>query len=239
MRLQLLRGGQRDTFLYDEEVVDGAIRLKPGVVYCLRRFSSLLGCARPQRVAARGSRQPEECVRDRRHPEPRIVPLRRRASSARTRQGGAPAAAARQVLLLRPRLTDDHTSITSFRGRSIRPTSATILSWPTRRATRTSPTSLRTSPISGHWRARNEGGGRDLTESFASCGIVTDLAASQGIARWAYRARRNDARGGLVGEARNPRHGSPRRARHPGNPSRNLAARSEKSTTGPRATRTR
>jgi hypothetical protein len=42
-RLQLLRGGQREAFLYDEEVVDGAIRLKPGVVYCLRKFSTLLG----------------------------------------------------------------------------------------------------------------------------------------------------------------------------------------------------
>ena len=42
-RLQLLRSGQRDTFLYDEDVVEGAIRLKPGVAYCLRRFSSLLG----------------------------------------------------------------------------------------------------------------------------------------------------------------------------------------------------
>ena len=42
-RLQLLRGGQREAFLFDEEVVDGAIRLKPGVAYCLRKFSTLLG----------------------------------------------------------------------------------------------------------------------------------------------------------------------------------------------------
>lgn len=41
-RLQLLRGGQRVTFLYEEAVTDHAIWLKPGVVYCLRKFSMLL-----------------------------------------------------------------------------------------------------------------------------------------------------------------------------------------------------
>ena len=42
-RLQLLRGEQRLPFLYDEEIVSGAIRLKPGVAYCLRKFSTLIG----------------------------------------------------------------------------------------------------------------------------------------------------------------------------------------------------
>ena len=43
LRLQLLRNGQRIPFLYEEVVVDGAIRLKTGVAYCLRKFSTLLG----------------------------------------------------------------------------------------------------------------------------------------------------------------------------------------------------
>jgi hypothetical protein len=42
-RLQLLRGDQRIPFLYDEAIVDGAIELKSGIAYCLRKFSTLLG----------------------------------------------------------------------------------------------------------------------------------------------------------------------------------------------------
>ncbi len=41
-RLQLLRGDQRVPFLYEEVVVGGAIHLKAGVAYCLRKFSTLL-----------------------------------------------------------------------------------------------------------------------------------------------------------------------------------------------------
>ena len=42
-RLQLLRGDQRLLFLYEEELVNGSIRLKQGVAYCSRRFSTLIG----------------------------------------------------------------------------------------------------------------------------------------------------------------------------------------------------
>jgi Apea-like HEPN len=42
-RLQLLRGDQRLPFIYDEQLVNGTIRLKPGVAYCLRKFSMLVG----------------------------------------------------------------------------------------------------------------------------------------------------------------------------------------------------
>ena len=42
-RLQLLRNNHRLAFLYDNQVVGDKLTLKPGVVYCLRRFSSLIG----------------------------------------------------------------------------------------------------------------------------------------------------------------------------------------------------
>jgi 5-methylcytosine-specific restriction endonuclease McrA len=41
-KLQALRGDARLVFLYEERVEDRSIRLLPGVVYCLRRFSGLI-----------------------------------------------------------------------------------------------------------------------------------------------------------------------------------------------------
>jgi hypothetical protein len=42
-RLQLLRGNYRLPFLYDETMQQGQIVLKPGVAFCLRRFSTMIG----------------------------------------------------------------------------------------------------------------------------------------------------------------------------------------------------
>jgi len=42
-RLQLLRNNHRLAFLYDDKVDGDVVTLKAGVVYCLRRFSSLIG----------------------------------------------------------------------------------------------------------------------------------------------------------------------------------------------------
>jgi hypothetical protein len=41
-RLQLLRGNYRLPFLYEESLQEGKIILKPGVAFCLRRFSMLI-----------------------------------------------------------------------------------------------------------------------------------------------------------------------------------------------------
>ncbi len=186
MRLQLLRGGLRDPFLYDEEVVDGAIRLKPGVVYCLRRFSTLLGSLarsgwlrevrdNPKNAYAMGATQSLETFLfgDER------VPLGKVREVLMPLQGG-------RCFYCGGRLNDD-AHVDHFIPWALYPSNLGHNFVLADRACNTDKSDLLADvPHLGHWRARNEGGGRDLTESFASCGIVTDLAASQGIARWAY-----------------------------------------------------
>jgi hypothetical protein len=41
------------------------------------------------------------------------------------------------------------------------------------------------------WRLRNDSSGRQLEQAFEAQGIVTDLGASRGIARWAYERARS------------------------------------------------
>jgi 5-methylcytosine-specific restriction endonuclease McrA len=187
MRLQLLRGGFRDPFLYDEQVVDGVIRLKPGVVYCLRKFSTLLGSLarngwlrevrdNPRNAYAMGATQSLETFLfgDER------VPLGKVREVLMPRQNG-------RCFYCGGRLKDD-AHVDHFIPWALYPTNLGHNFVLADRACNTDKSDL-LADVShlGHWRARNEGGGRDLADAFASRGVVTDLAASQGIARWAYR----------------------------------------------------
>lgn len=186
MRLQLLRGGLRDPFLYDEEVVDGAIRLKPGVVYCLRKFSTLLGSLarsgwlrevrdNPNNAYAMGATQSLETFLfgDERVPLGKVrevlIPL----------QGG-------RCFYCGGRLNDD-AHVDHFIPWALYPSNLGHNFVLADRACNTDKSDLLADfSHLDRWKGRNEGGGRDLADAFASRGIVTDLAASQGIARWAY-----------------------------------------------------
>ena len=147
-RLQLLRGDQRLPFLYEEQLVSGTIRLKPGVVYCLRKFSTLIGALarngwlrevrdNPRNAYAMGVTQSLETFLfgDER------VPLGASGMcSFRHRTGGASTAAAGWR-------TPCKSTILCL-GRCTRRTLVTTSSSPTGAATRTSPIFSRMCPTS-------------------------------------------------------------------------------------------
>ena len=199
-RLQLLRGGQREAFLYDEEVVDGAIRLKPGVAYCLRKFSTLLGSLarhgwlrevrdNPNNAYAMGATQSLETFLfgDER------VPLGKVREVLMPLQDG-------RCFYCGGRLKDD-AHVDHFIPWALYPSNLGHNFVLADRACNTDKSDLLADfSHRDHWQGRNESGGRDLAEAFASCGIVTDLAVSQGIARWAY--QRAEATSAVVWVAR-------------------------------------
>jgi len=185
-RLQLLRGGQREPFLYDEEVVDGAIRLKTGVVYCLRKFSTLLGSLarhgwlrgvrdNPNNAYAMGATQSLE----------RFLFGDERVPLGKVREVLMPLQRGR-CFYCGGRLNDD-AHVDHFIPWALYPSNLGHNFVLADRACNTDKSDLLADfSHRDHWQGRNEGGGRDLAEAFASCGIVTDIAVSQGIARWAY-----------------------------------------------------
>ena len=194
MRLQLLRSGARDAFLYDETIVDGAITLKSGVVYCLRKFSTLLGA-----LARSGwLRQVRE--------NPRNAYAMGSTQSLETflfGDGRVPLGHVRDVLSplqegrcfycdgrLGPSAHVDH-----FIPWSLYPSNLGhnfVLA--DARCNADKSDLLADVEHLERWRVRNDALGSRLAERFAALGIVTDLAVSSGIARWAYdRARATNA----------------------------------------------
>ena len=185
-RLQLLRGDQRLPFLYDEELVNGAIHLKPGVAYCLRKFSTLIG------ALARNGWLRE--VRD----NPRNAHAMGVTQSLENFLFGderVPLARVRDVLLplhegrcfycgdrLRDAMHVDHfvpwTLYPSNLGHNF------VLA--DRRCNEDKSDLLADVSHLRRWCARNENSGQQLAEAFAAHGILADLDASRGIARWAY-----------------------------------------------------
>jgi hypothetical protein len=193
-RLQLLRGNQRIPFLYDEEMVNGTIRLKPGAAYCLRKFSTLVGALarngwlrevrdNPRNAYAMGATQSLETFLfgDER------VPLRR------VRDVLLPVQEGRCFYCAGP-LTDamhvDH-----FVPWALYPSNlghnfvlADQLCNEDKSDLLADVSHLR------RWCTRNETSGAQLAEAFMAHGLLADLNASRSIARWAYeRARATDS----------------------------------------------
>jgi len=193
-RLQLLRNGQRVQFLYEEDIVDGSIHLKPGVAYCLRKFSTLLGALarngwlrevrdNPKNAYAVGQTQSLEAFLfgdDR-------IPLGRVRDVLLPLQDGKCFYCGRA---LNATMHVDHfvpwTLYQSNLGHNFVLADASC-------NTDKSDLLADVSHLE-RWRARNEVAGQQLASAFESTGILTDLGASRGIARWAYeRARSTSA----------------------------------------------
>jgi len=189
-RLQLLRGDQRIPFLYEEELVSGAIRLKPGVAYCLRKFSTLIGALtrdswlrevrdNPRNASAMGTTQSLETFL---FGEERI-PLGRVRDVLYPVQEG-------RCFYCGSRLTDamhvDHfvpwVLYPSNLGHNF------VLA--DRQCNEDKSDLLADVSHLRRWCDRNETTGQKLGEAFAARGVLADLDASLGIARWAYERAR-------------------------------------------------
>jgi 5-methylcytosine-specific restriction endonuclease McrA len=193
-RLQLLRGDQRIPFLYEEVVNDGAIHLKPGIAFCLRKFSALISSLarggwlrevrdNPRNAYAIGQTQSLEAFL---FGEER-VPLRQIREVLIPLQQG-------KCFYCSDRLTEamhvDHfipwVLYPSNLGHNFVLADASC---------NTDKSDL-LADIShfDRWRKRNDSGGAQLNSAFEAHGVIVDLAASSGIARWAYeRARSTSA----------------------------------------------
>jgi len=193
-RLQLLRSGQRIQFLYEEDVVDGAIQLKPGVAYCLRKFSTLLSALarnswlrevrdNPKNAYAVGQTQSLETFL---FGDDRIPPGRVKDVLLPLQQG-------RCFYCERPLNSAIH--VDHFVPWALYPSNLGhnfVLADATCNTDK-SDLLADTSHLD-RWRLRNEVTGSHLASAFESNGILHDLGASCGIAHWAYeRARSTSA----------------------------------------------
>lgn len=193
-RLQCLHGGQRVPFLYDEKVAGGAIVLKPGVAFCLRKFSPLLdGLVRhgwlrevrdnPRNAYAVGQTQSLEAFLfgDERIPLGRVRDVLLPVQDGRCFYCGGRLGAAPHV---------DH-----FVPWSLYPSNLghnLVLADAACNADKSDL--LADVDHLEKWRVRNEARGDHLREAFAARGLLADLDASIAIARWAYdRARTTGA----------------------------------------------
>lgn len=194
LRLQRLRGGQRMPFLYDEAVSDGAICLKPGIAYCLRKFSNLLGSLarngwlrevrdNPRNAYAVGATQSLEAFL---FGEER-VPL------TRVRNALLPLQEGKCFYCHSP--LNDFMQVDHFVPWVLYPSNLGHNFVLADARCNTDKSDLLADVSHLHrWRSRNESGGERLARAFEAQGVLTDLAASRGIARWAYeRARSTNA----------------------------------------------
>ena len=193
-RLQLLRNGQRIQFLYEEDIVNGGIQLKPGVAFCLRKFSTLLGALarngwlrevrdNPKNSYAVGQTQSLEAFLfgDDRISLDRVREVLLPLQLGKCFYCGRPLNSAMHVDHFVPWALYQSNLGHNFvlADASCNADKADLLA-----------------DIShlNRWRLRNEVAGSRLASAFESTGILTDLGASRGIARWAYeRARATSA----------------------------------------------
>ena len=189
-RLQLLRGDQRIPFLYEESIVDGSIQLKPGVAYCLRKFSTLLGALarnswlrevrdNPRNAYAIGATQSLEIFLfgDERVPLGRVRDVLLPVQEERCFYCGRRLTGAMHV---------DH-----FVPWALYPSNLGH-NFVLADASCNADKSDLLADVSHlqRWCSRNEIAGQQLVDAFEAQGILADLDASRGIARWAYmRAR--------------------------------------------------
>lgn len=189
-RVQLLRGDERIPFLYDEAVEGGAIRLKPGVVCCLRRFSMLLGAlarngwlrevrANPKNAYAIGATQDLE----------EFLFGSERVPLAHVREVLLPIQRGRCFYCAGPMQDVPH--VDHFIPWALYPSNlGHNLVLADAGCNGDKSDLLADVPHLARWRDRNREVGAQLGQAFAGRGIVTDLDASSNIARWAYdRAR--------------------------------------------------
>ena len=193
-RLQTLRGERKLLFLYREEIKQEAIELLPGVAFCLRRFSGFL------RTLARQGWLNE---------------IRRNSKNAYLVGGGenleeflvpgdrVPLGIVREVLWpmqagrcfycgerLSAALHVDHFVPFALHGASLGHN--LVLAHAGCNADKSDL--LADLPHLERWVSRNDREGAELAAAMASRGIVSDLDATVGIARWAYgRAREFEA----------------------------------------------
>lgn len=193
-RLQLLRNGQRETFLYDEVVIDCAIRLRPGVAYCLRKFSSLLGTLarngwlrevrdNPRNAYAIGQTQSLES----------FLFGDERIALARVREVLLPWQSGKCFYC--GRQLNDAMHVDHFVPWALFPSNLGhnfVLADAACNADKSDL--LADVNHLDRWRSRNEVGGVQLADAFEERGVLADMGASRGIARWAYeRARTTSA----------------------------------------------
>lgn len=193
LRLQLLRNGQRLPFLYDEVVVDGAIGLKAGVAFCLRKFSVLLGSLarngwlrevrdNPRNAYAIGQTQSLETFLfgDDRVPLGRVRDVLLPLQQGRCFYCGGPLGDAMHV---------DH-----FVPWALYPSNLGhnfVLADATCNADKSDL--LADVTHLDRWQARNRDAGDRLVGALEARGLVSDLDASHGIAHWAYERARISA----------------------------------------------
>jgi hypothetical protein len=186
LRLQLLRGNQRIPFLYNEEIVNEAIRLKPGVAYCLRKFSTLVGALarngwlrevrdNPRNAYAMGATQSLETFLfgDERVPLGRVRDVLLPVQEGRCFYCGSKLTDAMHVdhfvpWALYPSNLGHNFVLADMRCNEDKSDLLADVSHLRR------------------WCARNETSGQQLAEAFEVHGVLADLNASRGIARWAY-----------------------------------------------------
>lgn len=191
LRLQLLRGNQRMPFLYDEIVTNGAIRLHPGVAYCLRKFSTLIGSLarngwlrevrdNPKNSYAIGATQSLETFLfgDERVPLGRVREVLMPVQEGRCFYCGVRLTGAAHVdhfvpWALYPSNLGHNFVLADASCNADKSDLLADVSHLTR------------------WCLRNDRAGRALEQAFEGQGIVTDLGASRGIARWAYERARS------------------------------------------------
>lgn len=189
-RLQLLRGNDRVRFLYEEEETDGAVTLKPGVAYCLRKFSPLLWTLsreswlreirnNPRNARAVGQTSSLEAFLfgDERVPLAHVgevlLPLQDRRCFYCHRELGV--------------VHVDHfvpwSLYASNLGHNLVLTDTTC--------NQDKADLLADVPLLERWQQRNAAVGPTIAEALEAKGIVSDLNASLGIARWAYERARS------------------------------------------------
>jgi len=193
-RLQLLRSDQRIPFLYEEVIADGGIQLKPGVAYCLRKFSTLLSALvrngwlrevrdNPRNAYAIGQTQSLEAFLfgEGRIPLVRVKDVLLPLQRGKCFYCGGPLNATMHV---------DH-----FVPWALYPSNLGhnfVLADASCNADKSDL--LADAVHLESWGLRNDSAGEQLIAAFAAQGIVADLSASRGIARWAYeRARSTSA----------------------------------------------
>jgi len=191
LRLQLLRGNQRIPFLYDEVVTNGAIRLHSGVAYCLRKFSTLIGSLarngwlrevrdNPKNAYAVGATQSLEAFLF----NSERVPLGRVREVLMPLQEGRCFYCGRRL--------NDAAHVDHFVPWALYPSNLGhnfVLADASCNADKSDL--LADVPHLNRWCSRNDRAGRQFEQAFEALGIVTDLGASRGIARWAYERARS------------------------------------------------
>jgi hypothetical protein len=192
-KLQTLRGDQKLIFLYQEEVRDGAIEMLPGAAFCLRQFSGFIrnlaqhGWIQEIRrnvqnayLVGDGASLDEYLFGDERVPLGKVRDVLLPIQGGKCFYCGAPMAATYHV---------DH-----FVPFSLSPGNlAHNLVLAHAGCNGDKSDLLADLPHLERWVDRNNRVGTEIGQAMAERGIVGDLDASTGIARWAY-ARARDAR---------------------------------------------